>query len=178
MTPDDIETTLLDSYARVLNYVRQKTNEDDAADLTQTIFLRAFDAMRRGHGSTEHLTGWLWKIVNHVVIDYYRARGREPQWLDLDACWDGDDENSLAVELVADGEPTPHEIVEQRLTVERVQRAIDRLPSVKQTDALQMRLLGYDNTEIAEVMQMRVESVRQCHTRAYAGLRVMLGDAA
>lgn len=174
----DIETTLLDSYASVLSYVRQKVDADHAEDITQTVFLRAFGAMRRGHGSTEHPTGWLWKIVKNVIIDHWRSRGREPEWLDIDTRWDDDgDSGSLGRELVASDDLSPFEVCERCRIVEQVRGAVERLPSAKQTDAMHLMLDGYDNREIAAMLQMNDKAVRQTHVRARRSLREWLVSA-
>jgi RNA polymerase sigma-70 factor (ECF subfamily) len=53
---------------------------DEAAveDLSQDVFLR----MQRGLGGLKdrsRLLPWLYRIARHAIVDYYRARGRQPE---------------------------------------------------------------------------------------------------
>lgn len=173
----DIETTLLDNYERVLNYVRQKVGPDYAEDVTQTAMLRAIAAMRRGNGATEHVTGWLWRIVNTTIIDHYRSRGREPIWIDLDAYHDNDEAERLEAELVTTEEMSPFEIVEQNRVAEHLHRSIARLPDM-QEQVTTYRLHGYDYQELGDVLGKSRGAIKAIQQRAYVGLREMLGVAA
>ena len=53
---------------------------DEAAveDLSQEVFVR----MQRGLGGLKHesrLVAWIYQIARHAIIDYYRARNRQPE---------------------------------------------------------------------------------------------------
>ena len=54
---------------------------DEAAveDLSQGVFVR----MQRGLGRLKdhrRLLSWIYQIARHAIIDYYRARDRQPEW--------------------------------------------------------------------------------------------------
>ena len=54
---------------------------DEAAveDLSQEVFVR----MQRGLGRLKdhrRLLSWIYQIARHAIIDYYRARDRQPEW--------------------------------------------------------------------------------------------------
>ena len=172
----DIETTLVDSYDRILSYVRFKVGTEYAEDVTQTAMLRAIAAMRRGSGATEHVTGWLWRIVNTTIIDHYRSRGREPQWLDLDAFHDNDEEQRMEGELVTTEEMSPFEIAEQNQMRHRLQRAISRLPDMQER-VTAWRLCGYEYDEVGDALGKSYGAVKAIQQRAYISLRAMLEAA-
>lgn len=160
---DDLETMLVDNYAQVRNYLKLKVDADSVEDLTQTIMLRALSAMRRGHGATEHATGWLWRIVTNCIIDHWRETKRV-QLLDIE---------SIA-EHAADHRPLPEQM-EVRETAERVHRALARLPETQATVAM-ARMEGCPTEEIAQMMGKSVGAVKALQVRAYAGLHSELGE--
>ena len=48
-------------------------------DLSQEVFVR----MQRGLGGLKkesRLVSWIYQIARHAIIDYYRARDRQPEW--------------------------------------------------------------------------------------------------
>lgn len=77
-------TSLYSRYRdRVYAYLRTRTNTaEDAADLTQQVFLRAFDAIARYRGTDAMLPAWLMRIARNVATDTYR-RQRPVTALDL-----------------------------------------------------------------------------------------------
>jgi RNA polymerase sigma-70 factor (ECF subfamily) len=173
----DLEADITANYQRVLNYVRFKVRDlRDAEDITQVVFMRAIAAMRRGKGATENPNGWLYRIAHNAIVDHYRDYDRGPLRLSLDALIDDEDDKNprAGVDILLDDGLTPHERLEQSMTVELVRRAVENNLTCKQTDAMHMRLDGYGNEEIAAFMQTDVESVRALHTRARSALRVRL----
>jgi RNA polymerase sigma-70 factor (ECF subfamily) len=72
------EELLRGHYARVhATAFRLVGNPEDAEDLAQECFVRAFRSLAfyRGEGS---FAGWLRRIVVHLAQDHYRAHGKEP----------------------------------------------------------------------------------------------------
>lgn len=70
---------LVDEYGpRILRYLRHWTgNEEDAEDLTQETFLKAY----RGLGRCSHaraLSGWLFTIARRTALNFQRARHCRP----------------------------------------------------------------------------------------------------
>jgi len=57
---------------------KRVADEAAAEDLSQEVFIR----MQRGLGGLKdhsRLVSWLYQIARHVIIDYYRARDRQPE---------------------------------------------------------------------------------------------------
>lgn len=60
---------------RVYRYVRARTGTDeDAADLTQQVFLQALDALPRYRDRGAPFAAWLFRIARNVVTDAHRRR--------------------------------------------------------------------------------------------------------
>jgi RNA polymerase sigma-70 factor, ECF subfamily len=66
---------------RVYNYVRARLDTDeDAADLTQQIFLQALDALPHYQPRGAPFAAWLFQIARHAVIDAHRRRKHLVSW--------------------------------------------------------------------------------------------------
>lgn len=69
---------------RVYRYARAHTaGDEDAADLTQQIFLRALDALPRYRAGPAPFGGWLFRIARNAIVD--GRRRRLPLQIALDA---------------------------------------------------------------------------------------------
>ena len=66
---------------RVYHYVRVRLEtDDDAADLTQQIFLQALDALPSYQPRGAPFVAWLFQIARHAVIDVHRRRKSVLSW--------------------------------------------------------------------------------------------------
>lgn len=67
---------------RIYAYVRARTvTDEDAADLTQHVFLRALDALPRYRGARgDSFAAWLFRIARNAVTDAYRRRRTTVTW--------------------------------------------------------------------------------------------------
>ena len=73
--------------------LRTVGNEEDAADMTQEVFLRAYRALGTFRGESK-FSVWLYRLTTNVCIDFLRSRRRHPTVL----C-------RVCVFLICDGSP-------------------------------------------------------------------------
>lgn len=67
--------------ARVYRYMRFRTaTEEDAADLTQQVFLRAFDRLGRYYERGAPFSAWLFRIAGNLVSDAHRRHKPTIAW--------------------------------------------------------------------------------------------------
>jgi RNA polymerase sigma-70 factor (ECF subfamily) len=89
--PDLIERALTDPTAfaelyrrhlgRIYAYLRTRVAcEEDAADLTQQVFLQAFDALPRYRQRGLPFSAWLFQIAHNIVINSYRHQQQVIPW--------------------------------------------------------------------------------------------------
>jgi RNA polymerase sigma-70 factor (ECF subfamily) len=132
----------------VFNYIlRMVGNRPLAEDLTQDVLLRVHQAMG-GFSGRCLFTTWLFQIARNRVVDELRAQERRPHCAaQLDDLADASDES---VELP----------VERRDTVRRVWEAIEELDLDLRTVLLLRDVVGLPYREIAEVLQLRVPTVK------------------
>jgi RNA polymerase sigma factor (sigma-70 family) len=132
-------------------------NEADAEDVTQSTFLSAYRAFRRGERPVKP-HNWLIKIAHNECRQRFRASSRRPQEVALHE---------------TDGQlrPGPHEDVP---TAEEIRHALAQL-SFNQRAALVMRELeGRSYAEIATVLETSVSAVETLLFRARRALREQL----
>ena len=150
---DDAESTLIDRcrrgdaeafgrfvdlyQARVTGFVRRMVaNADDAEDLAQETFLRAYGSFGRFDGRSSVRT-WLFRIAHNLCIDRARRLGRR---VEETALVDGEDESAIDV---ADARWQPDRIVLDDELREAVERGI-----VTMSEKLRAVLLLHDREEM------------------------------
>ena len=139
-----------DVYGFALSVVR---NPAEAEDVTQTTFLNAYRALKRGD-RPERPQSWLIAIAHNAIRSRHRWTLRRPKEVPLEAA---------AYQLAAP--------VEERSGIRDVLAALGELP-VNQRAALTMRELeGRSYPEIAETLGVSVPAVESLISRARRTLR-------
>jgi RNA polymerase sigma-70 factor (ECF subfamily) len=80
LSSQPFEALWLELHEPLCRFVCSRTaNEDDAADILQDVFLRAYHQLGTVR-DPERLQSWLYQIARHRLIDHYRSRR---QWVEL-----------------------------------------------------------------------------------------------
>ncbi len=140
------------------NYALRLTSEpDDAADLLQETFLRAYRFWDKFEQGT-NLRGWLCRIMRNSFINIYRKNSKEPKKVEYDDTGYGhvQPRNDIADESFSD----------------EVSKALDSLPDIFKTVILLSFVEGLTYDEIAEYLNCPVGTVR---SRIHRG-RLLLKD--
>jgi RNA polymerase sigma-70 factor, ECF subfamily len=152
---------------RVYRYVQaQVPNAEDAADLTQQIFLQALDALPSYHARGLPFAAWLFRIARHVVIDSYRRHKSDMVVLEV---------LPEALHPVAGNDPLAV-LLEQ----ERGQRLNDMLNALDRhkRELVMLRFAGQlSSSEIAAVVGKSPAAVKKQLTRILAELKGQYRDA-
>jgi RNA polymerase sigma-70 factor (ECF subfamily) len=143
---------------RIYSYVyRLMGNAEDASDLTQDTFVKAYQALPRAQGEM-NLSAWLHRIASNTCLDVLRRR-RLVQWLP----WDVFDTNP-AIEPAAPDDPAAS-YVKQETSVE-VQRILAKLSPKHRVALVLKEYQGLSCDEIAEVMGTSRSAVKSLLFRA------------
>lgn len=129
-------------------------NESDAEDVTQTTFMNAYRAYKRGDEILKP-QNWLIKIAHNVARTRYARASRRVMEVPLDEHLD-----QLAV---------PED---ERPSVEGVLRALGRLPFNQRAAILMRELEGRSYLEIADTLGVSVAAVETLIFRARKSLRL------
>jgi RNA polymerase sigma-70 factor (ECF subfamily) len=135
-------------------------NEADAEDLTQQVFLKAWQAIHRYKKTTSPFIAWLMTISHNQVIDFYRTRK---------------DKAYIEAEVLADGPASrPEQTTEANFEQQHLRRAILRLGGDEQQVVILRFIEGFEFAEIASVMKKKEGNVRVILHRALVKLRDIL----
>lgn len=140
---------------------RYVNNHEDANDLAQEAFLKAWRAISRFRGESAFST-WLYRIAVNACLSH-RAR-RRPETSELD-------------EGVVDPRPGAEWVVAREDEAGRVRAAVSRLPD-KQRATLILKLFHeLSHEEVASILGSSVGTVKANLFHALANLRRAMGDA-
>src|SRR5437016_3804572 len=109
---------------RIYSYVCRMTKDaPDAEDLTQEVFIRAYQSIHRFRADAAVDT-WLYRIATNLVIDRFRRNQRGPQpWVPLD-----DEEDSLSSLPATERWSDPEATAQLGELKREVQKAVQTLP--------------------------------------------------
>ena len=155
----------LDAVHRLAYHLAGSANEAD--DLVQETYLRAFKS-RNTFQLTEHgPRPWLFKILHNVYRTRLGKRGRE-------ATAAGDD---LADQVAAPPDPPPVDLDWEQAD-ERLKRAVDALAPSYRTVLLLWAVEGFKYREIAEITEVAIGTVMSRLFRARQVLTEQMADLA
>ena len=141
--------------------LRMTANPEDAADMTQEAFIKAYNSLDSFRGDSK-FSVWLYRIVSNVCLDFLRRRSRRGTVsLSLE------DEDGEDVQLdIPDDSQSPEALLERRMTREAVQRGLDALPEDARQILLLREIQGLSYEEIAEALQLEAGTVKSRIFRA------------
>lgn len=167
---DAFEQLLLEHQKNVYNLCyRMAGNPDDAMDLSQETFLRAWRCLDQYQFASAFST-WLYRLCSNICIDFLRRRRRQ-QTVPL-TFEDADGEEQTYA--VPDAQPLPEEQVELKLTRETLAAAMAQLLPEHRA-VLQLRGVNEMSYEqIADVLDIQIGTVKSRLSRARNQLKKIL----
>lgn len=137
--------------------------EEDARDVAQETFLRAFRALSGFKGQAK-FSSWLYRITLNLCRDWIRRERRAPvvqapEGIDL-------------IELASEAEPSEsvEDLVSRRELGRAVAKAMAMLPEEQRTAIVLKEYHGLTFQEIADLLDCPLSTVK---TRLYQGLSVL-----
>jgi RNA polymerase sigma-70 factor (ECF subfamily) len=134
-------------------------NSGDADDLVQDAYLRAYQFFDQFQGGT-NARAWLFRIMTNLYINSYRRRTREPERVSYDELEDFYLYNRLADGQSRGVSASPEEEVVQKVEIEAVRAAIERLPDEYRDTVILADLNEFSYQEIADMLQIPIGTVR------------------
>lgn len=148
------------------NYALRMTgNRDDANDLLQETFLKAYRFWDKFEQGT-NLRAWLFRIMKNTYINLYRKESKEPDKVDYD-------EIEGYYNLVRDQNSDDNDLQEKmfgQLLDDDVSKALESLPEEFRTVVILCDIEGLAYEEIAEFLQVPVGTVR---SRLHRGRKLL-----
>lgn len=149
---------LLKKYRKSVYYMLLKMvkNSDDAEDLTQEAFAKAFNSIGKFDAKFAFST-WLFRIATNNCIDYIRKK--RVSTISIDAPIEGDDGGGMKFD-VRDTDPDPNAAMLKEQRREYLQKALDQLPA-KYRALVELRYFKeYSYEEVAETLEIPLGTVK------------------
>lgn len=163
---------IVDAYqARIYGFVKRMVrSEEDALDISQEVFVRAFQAIDRFDGRSG-LRTWLFRIAHNLCVDRARRAERAPVMLTMEPgeCDDGQPRE------VADARWNPEDVVMNGELMEVVEAALGTMSEKLRTVLLlhDKEDMGYE--EISRTVDVPVGTVKSRLFLARAHLQEHVG---
>jgi RNA polymerase sigma-70 factor (ECF subfamily) len=151
-------------FPRVYRYILARMgNPYDAEDLTEEVFLRVLDAIKRFQWREAPFSAWLFRIAHNAVVSQRRKEGaRGRSW-------------PLSEALPVDSQG-PEEMVENQLALNEIMRAAETLPEAQRRVISLRFAAGLSVAETARSMGKGEGNVKVIQHKAIAKLREMLNQ--
>jgi RNA polymerase sigma-70 factor, ECF subfamily len=159
-TPAAFEPLYLHYRERIHHYLRLRLpSDEDAADATQEVFLRALKALPRYQTRGIPVVVWLFRIAHHLAIN---QQSRQRPWVSWDALPDA---------LHPTTEPDLETLVQRQEVLRHLQIFLAKLkPSERELLALRYAA-GLSSSEIAAVIGKQPAAIRKQLSRLLQSLK-------
>jgi RNA polymerase sigma-70 factor (ECF subfamily) len=147
---------------RVYRYLYFRTgNHPEAEDLTEQVFMKAWEAIGRYRWQGRPFLAWLYRLAHNAHIDHVRSQKPSTSL--------NNDDRPIEVPS-----PAAESDLARRLDAEVLARALAQL-TVEQQQVIVMKFMdGCDNEQIAQAMDKREGAIRALQMRALMSLRRVL----
>jgi RNA polymerase sigma-70 factor (ECF subfamily) len=137
-------------------------NAEDAADLTQEVFIKAYRSLPKFRGTSAFST-WLYRIAVNACLSFKTVRKNRTE------AWDE------AHDIVAEG-PGVEESLDAQKNARSVRNALDALPEKQRITVIMKVLEERTHAEVAELLGSNVGTVKANLFFAIRNLRKVLAE--
>lgn len=143
---------------KIYKYIYYKVGDPtDAEDLCEQVFLKAWEAIGRYTWCGYPFSSWLYRLAHNLVVDFYRTRRESVPLQDV---------------LATGSEPEdPQDALMQTLDAAELKEAICQLTE-DQRQVISLKFIeGYENAEIAQMLNKKEGAIRALQYRALRSLQ-------
>ena len=158
-------------FAMIYNMVH---NEQDAWDLAQDSFVKAWNSIKRFRGRSSFYT-WIYRIVMNVTIDWLRKKQVKGAGVEFDDAIQLREVNP-ASKTLPKADPLPYERMERTEVRARIDNAITQLSPEHRAVILMKETEGMQYHEIAEALGCSIGTVMSRLFYARKKLQNLLKD--
>lgn len=150
---------LYDTYSNGIYYyaIRLMGDRNQAEECVSEVFSRFLQALSKGKGPDKYLKAYLYRIAHNWITDQYRKENQDPA--------------EFLEEIVPANEPSPGDAYDEKSEQEFVRSALmDLTPDQRQVITLRY-LEGWENEEIAKVLNKPIGAVKSLRHRGIKSLQ-------
>ncbi|MFT5167224.1 MAG: RNA polymerase sigma factor (sigma-70 family) [Saprospiraceae bacterium] len=148
-------------------------NEEDANDLVQETYMKAFRFIDKYHEGT-NAKAWLFKILKNAFINQYRKKSKRPSQVDYEEVINFHDQEDSNYS----GHIDLRQEIYQNMMGDEVTTAVNGLPVDFRTVILLCDIEGFSYEEISKIMDIPIGTVRSRLHRSRNMLKEKLRDYA
>lgn len=174
--PVSFEEVVERYHGKVFQLVYRYTGDyEEACDLTQDTFVRAYTAWHEFRGESQIYT-WLYRIAINLCHNQQKKlnRRRRVEQVSLDAPANDDTFESGSTHQVADERPLPLQVLESSELRVRLHEALLALPDNYRTVIVLRDIEGLTYEEIAKVTDSTLEAIKSRLFRARNAVRRLM----
>jgi RNA polymerase sigma-70 factor (ECF subfamily) len=157
-------------HPKILNYVTRLTSNSEAEDITQEVFEKISRSLKDFKGKSK-LSTWIYRIATNTVLDKLRAPSFKRTTNQLS---ESEEDRNVWSSLK---KPAVDQQLIRKEMSECVIEHIDKLSSDYKAVILLKDIEGFSNKEIADILQISLETVKIRLHRARAKLKEILDEA-
>lgn len=148
------------------------SNREDASDLTQETFIKAFQAIGRFRGKSAFFT-WIYRIAINTTVTFLKKRNRR-RFISYEKIDEEVSNNELVERLTASNRSEKGVLIGE--LQEKLNDALQKLSFKHRTVVILHEIEGLEHTEIAEITKASVGTVRSRLHYAKQQLQTYLQD--
>jgi RNA polymerase sigma-70 factor (ECF subfamily) len=164
----DVASIYDEFYERVIRYVTRIVGQNDSEDVAQEVFEKISKGIGNFRGESK-LSTWIYRIATHTALDKLRAQASKQLAKHGGVTEAVDVEADNQVTFPAGSHPEQN-LIRQEMS-ECVREYVDNLPNDYRTALILSEMEGFKNQEIADILQISLDSVKIRLHRARAKLK-------
>ncbi len=159
----DLSSLYAEYYPKIAGYLRRLVGEAEAEDVAQEAFLKVGKALGGFRGESS-LSTWIYRIATNAAMDHLRKPDHQAGDLP-----DDDSESGNTVEDA--GSPLLDTVLIRKDMNECIRGIVEGLPENYRSVLVLSELEGFTNQEIADILDVSLETVKIRLHRARTRLR-------
>ena len=148
------------------------SNREDASDLTQDTFIKAFQAIGRFKGKSAFFT-WLYRIAINSTMTFLKKQGRR-RYINYETINEEASSTEIVEKLTAKNRSEKGALVQE--LQEKLNESLQKLSPKHRTVVILHEIEGLEHAEIAEITKTSVGTVRSRLHYAKQQLQTYLQD--
>lgn len=150
---------------KIHRYLARMTGANEADDLTQEVFIKVSRGLKDFRGESQ-LSSWIYRIATNVALDHLRCSSQMTTGISsIDT--EGEEE---PVRLRGEISSIDQQLIQKEMNA-CIRNVIEKLPEEYRTVILLRELEEFKNNEIAEILQVSLDTVKIRLHRARAKLK-------
>lgn len=146
--------------------LRFVNNSEDADDIAQEVFIQVYDSLSHFRNESQ-LSTWIYRIAVNKSLDFLRKKKRKKRFAQLISLF-GYEEDREEIDYPATG--NPQNDMENKERKQILDWAVDELPDNQKTAIVLSKYEGFNNKEIADIMNLSLSAIEALIHRAKKNL--------